>query len=414
MRPALASLLAALALLAACASPPDLATTAEASPPVLAAFRGDPPVTSADDWTSRRVPLLRTAFLDGIYGHPPALGAPVVEAREALTLEDVGDAIVEQWTVRLGDPALNRRFHMIVASPKGATQAPLIVMELFCGIRSAIPGRPEAVFEDKAVLPGPCRSQTLDPVIKVVLGKRISGPSIAEVTGAGYALAMFYAGEIVPDDPDLAPPALAALQPGVPADRRAGALAVWAGLYSTAFDALTTDPRFDPARVAAWGHSRYGKTALLAAALDPRFAAVISHQSGRGGASLSRSSAGETIQQITESYGYWFSPAYARSAGRYDADIDQHQLIALIAPRPVMLGSGLADTWSDPAGAFRAAQGATPAYRLFGSTGLTATQLKNDFRPADDLAWWTRGGGHGITTDDWDAFLKFLDAHLKS
>lgn len=403
-----------LLILAACASPPDLATTAAASPPVLAAFRGDPPVTRAEDWTNRRAPLLRAAFLDDIYGRPPSLGAPTVERRQALTLEGIGDAVVEQWTVRLGDPAGNRRFHMIVAAPRGATGTPLIVMELFCGIRSAIPGRPETVFEDKAVLPGPCRSHALDPVLTVILGKRIAGPSIAEVTGAGYALAMFYPGEIAPDDPVVGPPALAALQPNVPPDKRGGALAVWAGLYSTAFDALTPDPRFDASRVAIWGHSRHGKAALLAGALDPRFAAVISHQSGRGGASLSRSRAGETIQQITDEYGFWFSPAYARTAAAYGLDIDQHQLIALIAPRPVMLGSGLADTWSDPAGAFRAAEGATPAYRLFGSKGLTATQLKNDFRPGDDLAWWTRGGGHGITTADWTAFLQFLDAHLKS
>ncbi|HYE46965.1 MAG TPA: hypothetical protein VEA44_14475 [Caulobacter sp.] len=413
MRLAFASLPFGLALLAACASPPDLATTPAATPPVLAAFRGDPPVATAADWTERRAPLLRAAFLDGIYGHPPALGAPTVEARERLTLEDVGEAVVEQWTVRLGDAAANRRFHMIVASPRGAARAPLIIMELFCGIRSAVPGRPETVFEDKSVLPAPCRSHTLDPVITLILGKRISGPSIAEVTGAGYAVAMYYAGEIVPDDLDLGPPALAALQPGVPADRRAGALAVWAGLYSSAYDALVPDPRFDPARVAIWGHSRHGKAALLAAALDPRFAAVISHQSGRGGASLNRSPTGETIRQITDDYGFWFSPAYARSAGGYSLDFDQHQLIALIAPRPVLLGSGLTDAWSDPAGAFRAAEGATPAYRLLGSNGLTATRLKKDFRPGDGLAWWTRGGGHGITTADWKAFLQFLDAHLK-
>jgi hypothetical protein len=399
-----AGLLALLLTLAACASPPDLAKAPTATPPVLGPFRGDGPVKTPADW-ARRVPVLREALQDAVYGWAPDLGEAVVEKREALTVEGAGDAVVEQWTVRL--PA--GRFHMVVASPKGAAAAPLIITELFCSARSAVPGRPEAVFEDTARLPEPCRGHNLDPVLTVVLGRRIAGPSIPEVTGRGYAVAMFYPGEIVPDDPALGPPALAALQPGIPAERRAGALAVWAALYGKAYDVLAADPRFDPARVAIWGHSRHGKAALLAAALDPRFAAVIAHQSGRGGASLTRSPAGESLKEITGAYGFWFAPAYARGV---PADLDQHQLIALIAPRPLLLGNGMGDGWSDPAGAFRAAQGADPAWRLLGSSGLTARDMKT-FDPAAGIAWWSRPLGHGVTTADWRAFLAFLDIALK-
>jgi dienelactone hydrolase len=194
----------------------------------------------------------------------------------------------------------------------------------------------------------------------------------------------------------------------VPADKRAGALVVWANLFSKAYDVLSVDPRFDAKKIVAWGHSRYGKASLLAGALDPRFAAVIAHQSGRGGASLTRSIAGESLAQITSSYGFWFTPGYARGV---PADVDQHQLIALNAPRPVLLGTGRGDSWSDPAGAFKAAQGADPAYRLLGSPGFNATGL-SDYRPEDGLVWWSRPLGHGVTTADWRAFLEFLDTHL--
>ncbi|MDO9338376.1 MAG: hypothetical protein Q7T61_18440 [Caulobacter sp.] len=397
-----------LLTLAACASPPSLRNQPDATPPVLGAFRGDPPVASPEGW-ARRAPLLREALLDAVYGHPPDLGAATVEAREPLTLPGTAGMVMEQWTVRLGDGSNRRRFHMLVGAPKGAAHAPLIVMELFCSTRSAIKGRPASVFEETAALPAPCRSHNLDPVLTVILGRRISGPDFAQLAQRGYGVALFYPGEVVPDDPVLAPPALAALQPGVPADKRAGAIAVWADLFSRAYDVLSVDPRFDATKVVAWGHSRHGKASLLAGALDRRFAAVIAHQSGRGGASLSRGVAGETIAQITGSYGFWFTPGFARGV---PADIDQHQLISLNAPRPVLLGTGNSDAWSDPAGAFKAAKGADPVYRLLGAPGFGAADL-HDFRPADGVVWWSRPLGHGVTTADWTAFLTFLDGKVK-
>lgn len=409
MRLPFLAVLSGMVALAACASPPNLSKQPDATPPVLGAFRGDPPVTTPADWARRR-PLLQEALLDAVYGRPPDLGPATVERRETLTgLPETDGMDMEQWTVKLGDGTNRRRFHMLVAAPKGASHAPLIVMELFCSSRAAVKGRPASVFEDTAALPGPCRSHDMDAVLTVVLGKRIAGPDFAQLARRGYAVALFYPGEVAPDDPALGPPALAALQPDVPAEKRAGALAVWADLFSKAYDVLGADPRFDARKVVAWGHSRHGKAALLAGALDPRFAAVIAHQSGRGGASLTRSVAGESVAQITGEYGFWFTPAYAKGI---PADVDQHQLIALNAPRPVLLGTGNADGWSDPAGAFKAAKGADPAYRLLGAPGFNAKDL-HDFRPEDGVVWWSRPLGHGVTTADWGAFLEFLDAHVK-
>lgn len=391
-------------MVAACASQPDLERVPQASPAVLAPWRGDGAVMSAADWTGRRAPLLREAFQDLVYGRMPDLPAAVVELREALPLEDVGAARIEQWVVRLGEGAGAPRFHILLALPPGPGPAPLVIAELFCGLRAAAPGRPEAVFEDPDATPGVCRSDIADPLAQLVFGRRINGPPIVGLTDRGYAVAMIYPAEVVPDEGERAPAALARLQPDVPAERRAGALAVWAALFSRTLDVLEADSRIDAARTAFWGHSRHGKAALLAGAFDPRPAAVIAHQSGRGGASLTRSPAGETVAQITGSYGYWFSPAFRRAGA---ADIDQHMLIALNAPRPVLIGAGLGDGWSDPAGGFRAAQGADPVYRLMGSRGLTAQGL-GDFDPEAGLVIWSRPGGHGVTTGDWQAFERFL------
>ncbi len=120
------------------------------------------------------------------------------------------------------------------------------------------------------------------------------------------------------------------------------------------------------------------------------------------------------MEDMTETFSTWLSPKYndlVASGGGKDLPFDQHQLISLIAPRAVLLGHGRRDSWSDPHGAFRAAQGATPAYRLYGSEGLTAKKL-NEFDPDADISFWMRGGTHGETKKDWSAFFEFLDAHF--
>ncbi|MEM9750811.1 MAG: alpha/beta hydrolase, partial [Pseudomonadota bacterium] len=157
---------------------------------------------------------------------------------------------------------------------------------------------------------------------------------------------------------------------------------------------------------------RHGKAALLAGVFDTRIDAIIAHQSGTGGATLSRSYAGESVAKITESYPHWFTETYAGYADQEDAlPIDQHMLIALAAPRPMLLGNAYRDVWSDPQGAFRAAQGADPVYEAAGVRGLAQDRLK-DVDLSAEIAFYMRGGRHGVTTQDWRMFLDFLDIHL--
>lgn len=383
----------------------DSAAANDLSMDALAPFAAAAVVDSAANWRESRAPLLRAAFQAEIYGQLPELGAAAVAAREVIEAPRFRAPVqIEQWSVVLGDGA--RRFNMLVITPNGATTPlPVIVMQVFCGARAALPGRPESVAATLTPVMGVCTSNWADPLAHFILGRYINGPPIAEVAARGYALAIFYPGDVVADDGPIAIPALEAIG-GAP---RAGALAVWARLYSRAYDVLASDPRFDAQRIAIWGHSRHGKAALLAGAFDDRFAAVIAHQSGRFGASPLASGEGERRDQILKNYAYWFSPALTDTS---PLSVDQHELIALNAPMPVFLGNGAGDGWSDPAGSYAALRGAHPVYALLGSRGLVQqTRDAADF--SGDLVYFQRSGGHGVTTADWRAFMAFLDAHLQ-
>lgn len=381
-----------------------------ARPTVLGSFGSDPAVTTPADWTQRRAPLLRDAFQREVYGRLPVAGPARVATAKPLP-PPAPNATAEQWTVRVDAPGGPVRFNMVVVTPRAPGPHPVIVMQTFCGNRAAMGGMEEADL----LTPTPCGDMDDSLIGRLVENLHVFGEYIAEppwrqILSRGYAVATFYAGDVAPDEAKGAAEAVARLQPDVPAEDRAGAIAAWAWAYSRAIDVLNADPRLDPARQTAWGHSRNGKAALLAAAFDPRIDAVIAHQSGKGGATLTRAPKGESVEQITDAYPFWFGSRYSGWAGREASiPVDQHQLIALIAPRPVLIGTGRRDMWSGPHGAWRALEGASPAYRLLGSPGLTQSRL-NEPDWAGDLVYFLRKGRHGVTGGDWDAFLEFLDA----
>lgn len=377
-------------------------------PALLGPFGDDPAAHTLEDWERRR-PLLRAAFAAGVYGpYPPSMAARVL-SREAIDFAPLaGVAVIEQWGVAVTDGPDPLLFNMMVVLPRGAAEPlPLIVMQNFCGNRAAFPNAPDAIAAPLTEVLWACEAEWMAPVIEIPLGRHISVPPYETILARGYGLAMFYAGDVVADTTDGAAAGMARLY-GESANA-AGAVAVWAWLYSRAYDVLAEDGRVDAARVAVWGHSRNGKAALYAAALDPRIAAVIAHQSGRGGASLSRSLQGEGIAEMMEAFPHWFPPAFAREPS--DPVFDQHQLLALIAPRPVLLGNARRDAWSDPLGAWRAAEAADPAYRLHGVEGFRQLEMRTP-NPAARLQYFTRDGLHGVTAEDWGRFLDFLDGQM--
>lgn len=382
-----------------------------APPSVLGAFEGDTtPVENREQWETRRAPLLRAAFAREVYGpYPAAHSAPRVVSRADIAYAPLADvADISQWQVEVRGAGEPLHFNMVVLLPKGATgPVPMIVMENFCGNRAAFYDPPNAITGPLTEVLWACEAEWTAPLVEGIFGRHISVPPYEQILSRGYGLAMFYAGDVVADEPVAARAALQQLY-GDQADG-AGAIAVWAWLYSQAFDALLTDRRVDPNRVAIWGHSRNGKAVLLAAAMDPRFNAVIAHQSGRGGASLSSSAEGESIAEMREAFPHWFPAAFANAPS--SPAMDQHQLLALIAPRAVLLGNAARDAWSDPHGAWQSARAASPAYGLYGRTGLDQAEMTTPNYTAG-IAYYTRPGLHGVTSRDWRVFLDFLDTHF--
>lgn len=240
-----------------------------------------------------------------------------------------------------------------------------------------------------------------------------------ELIDNGFAVLSFSYLDVTSDDGDFTNGLAGVLYPdGKRGLRDAGKIAMWAWAASRVMDyAETRGDVLDLSSAVVCGHSRLGKTALLAGALDERFSFVYSNDSGCSGAAISREKQGESVAKICERFPYWFCEEYKKYVGSEDSmPFDQHWLIASIAPRPVLVGSAAEDIWADPESEKLACIAASPAYEALGASGFVGeanSPIATEAWLDGNIGYHLRAGKHYFSRTDWNRLIDFVNLHSK-
>lgn len=382
---------------------------------VGAVSAGSPPITDASKWADRRHRLL--ALLRHYeYGVPPA---PVAVDR-VIRFEDRaafdGSATLAEVDLAVGSAP--RPVRVLLALPGPAAGAPTR-RPVFVGVNFT--GNHSVLDDERIAVPDQFASRVDDVPAR---GSAARAWPLRTILDAGFAVATFYAGDVDVDDRSIRAGGIRPFfdtLPGADPAAPPGSLTAWAWALSRVVDYLIRQPTIEAKSIVAVGHSRFGKVAMLAGATDARIDAVIAHQAGAGGTSPLRTTraGAERPADLLRNFPHWFTPAFADLADDPTrAPFDQHTLVALAAPRPVLLSNAVEDEWADPAGQLAVRAAVEGVYRLTDPdhTPFEQTPDGRDPVPGDVLRgrvrFSMREGRHEVTERDWDGFLDFVRSEL--
>jgi hypothetical protein len=369
-------------------------------------------ITTAEEWNTLRRPELKRLFQHYMYGFmPPAPAAIRVEVEREDARYFGGKATRKDLAIGFGPPE-TPRIHLLLVIPN----APKEPVPVFLGLN--FQGNHTVLNDPTIPLPAEWVPNTKDHKASASdRGAQVDVWAIEDSIDRGYAVATFYSGDVAPDHPGFTDGIIPHYEKAGqtrPGPDAWGTIAAWAWGLSRAVDHLQNEPRIERSRIAVVGHSRLGKAALVAGAFDERIALVIPHQAGCGGSAPNRGKVGESVQRINTSFPHWFDAEFKTFNDQPERlPFDQHELVALCAPRPVLLTNATLDTWANPEGQFQVLKGADPVYRLLGAGGMEAKTMPETDRLIDStLGYHIRPGKHSMGKEDWKVFWAFADKHL--
>ncbi|MDR1098259.1 MAG: acetylxylan esterase [Tannerella sp.] len=371
-------------------------------------------IETREQWEKQRRPELLELFATRMYGKTPDEKIPV---RYELLAENPdafdGKATCKQVKFIFSNRGKEIEAILLLYIPnRPGKKVPVFVSYNYKGNHSTI--------TDTAILYSPALHLVREPGHPDwERGSQASRWCHEKMIDRGYAVATMCYHDIFPDKEGLEDHSIISLfsgyAPGSDAPDRWQAIGAWAWGSGRIADYLETEERIDRTEIILMGHSRLGKAALWAGACDTRFRIVISNDSGSGGAALSKRRFGERIANVSSIKPAWFCPAFNRYRDNEAAlPFDQHQLIALIAPRNVYVASAEEDLWADPKGEFLGAYHAGPVYKLYGLSVIESDRMPGIHQPVMmDIGYHIRAGKHDVTDYDWERFMDFADMHFK-
>ena len=320
-------------------------------------------------WERRRRPELLAMFRDEMFGRMPQ---PSPDQHYEVLYEDTDalDGLATRKEVRIFFTADSAAYLTMMLYTPNDAEGPV---PAFLGVN--FKGNWGAGTEEGILIPPTNRNGHHQVIENLERGANSSRWPLEMILGAGYGVATYYRGDTSPDTDcghnDPLHKAFYRDGQDYPAPDEWGTIGEWAWGLSRCLDYLETDPSVDASKVAVFGHSRLGKTSLWAGATDPRFAMVFSNCSGCGGAAITRRHFGETLYVINRAFNHWFCDNFKKyNDDELSLPFDQHELLALVAPRPLYVVSATGDGWADPHGEFISACEASRVYNLYGLRGL--------------------------------------------